>query len=472
MRVILISPMNVLPYLVSIINPDVEIAKIVAVDLKFANGMIAINGRNCEVCSYDWLREAVTEYHYDYILLTGHFDDIILEDLKQANISSRKLFRLNTIFCAPEYLHAYVHFVQQIEPVVDKYKIFITGISHGQVGTDLSCYQLPILNCAHSTQDLYYDYQFAKKLLSLERASFKYALIELVPYKFHYDISIGSGQQWLMLSYYLAFHDVHNYQLSCEDIEAILTPSFLRTDHLQLPSDFNVAFHPPMRNWLTFTPDKRMQARRNAERWNTKRYPATVKENEQIFEDYISLCEAHGVFPIVVVFPLIDAYRAYFPKDMFDELKYIVRKHGAGKRFSFLDKSNFDSLMTYDDFFDPNHLNQSGAKKMSTFLNNYIMDLENTHPIGGGVISDHCMVVCSLQEVQQKNTPAARSARSIFFLPIRLCHSRRIMNDRSARRRRRDRRSTYSCHGFCQSTNPTNECVEVLRSPSDRRNDI
>ena len=379
MRVIVVAPMAYLPHLMQILNKNVQVAVIVVMDLQFGKGIIPINGQNYNICSYDYLKESVTEFYYDYILTTIHLNGTVLEDLKKFQIPKEKIFELNAIY-DNGWSHLFVHFFHHMVSHISKYKIFITGISYGYTGTNISSYELPILRCASSSQDLYYDYQFAKKLLNMKDSNFKYAIIELAPYIFHYDISIGTIQQWLMLSYYFGFRDVHNYHISCKEIEDIFDTKFLTTNNLPVPEGFDERdFIPSMTP--QFTIDKRMKAREEAEAWKNKRYPKTVKENKKIFNDYISLCKQYNVWPIVVRFPAIDAYREFFPKQLIDEYNYILAESGIGERFSFIDKWNFDDKLTYQDFFDSTHLNSSGAKKMSSFLNDYIMNLESQ---GGG----------------------------------------------------------------------------------------
>lgn len=375
MRLILIAPQAAIPYFVSILKPDVEIARIVLIDMRLGRGAIDLNGRKLEVCSYDYLRETVTELCFDFILTTGYLDNVTQKDLEEAGVPSKKFFPLNKVFFERNWLHAFFNFFRFVEPRISQYKTIVSGISLARSGTDIDCYQLPTLRLASSGQDLYFNYKIAERLMSMNGAAFKYAILELAPYIFHYDQSLSMNSRGVMLMYYFGLHDVHHCPMTCEAIEAIFNENFLRADRLPIPTEFDLRTFPPD-VWAQFTPLARMNVRKDAEKWSTKRYPETLAENERIFDDYLSLLERHGVQPIVAIFPSIDAYREFFPKQLLDELHYILRRNGLGKRFLFLDMWNSDQMFGYDDFGDATHLNQVGNKKMSRFLNDYIMNLE------------------------------------------------------------------------------------------------
>ena len=119
-----------------------------------------------------------------------------------------------------------------------------------------------------------------------------------------------------------------------------------------------------------------MKGRRTHKNWLTRRFPETVKEYKKIFYDYLELCKKFDITPIVTMFPVTHIYREFFSKQVCDETYYIIRQAQKIYNFHFLNKYNFDEGVELKDFCDANHLNNSGAKKFSTFINNYIMELE------------------------------------------------------------------------------------------------
>ena len=178
--------------------------------------------------------------------------------------------------------------------------------------------------------------------------------------------------------YYLVFRDAHNFFLEHQKIEEIFDKNFLDVPDDFVPEnfDFNV-YNNQGYSTKIMEPSNLFEIRKNAEDWLEKRYPETVKENKKIFLDYLELCKNHNVIPIVTIFPVLNIYREFFPKQLLDEFYLIIEEARKKYNFHFLDKWNFDDHLELKDFIDSSHLNNFGAKKISNYINDYIMQLEN-----------------------------------------------------------------------------------------------
>ena len=215
-RVIIISYGKWLNIIFQYLNSNLDVARIVIMDAFFLeNKKVTIfKDKHTIATSYAFLEEVLNDVYYDYILVAlpvySEQENIVITDLKKWNI--KKVFRVGAIYSS--YLIYCASIMKYISKNASKYRVFITGISRMWRATDLESYKLPAVCCAYTSQDLYYDYLWAKKILSFANHNFKYAVIGVTEYSFQYDESIGSPEQFLMLPYYRLFKDVHNYHVT------------------------------------------------------------------------------------------------------------------------------------------------------------------------------------------------------------------------------------------------------------------
>ena len=121
----------------------------------------------------------------------------------------------------------------------------------------------------------------------------------------------------------------------------------------------------------------RVNARKRIDVWKDRSYPSTVKENFQIFDDYLTLCEKNNIRPIMFNPPLTEGYMRYFDRQKLDEFYYLVselqKKH---PKAVFCDGWKFEGFS--DDYFvDVDHMNLNYAAKFSEILNGVIEQLES-----------------------------------------------------------------------------------------------
>ena len=163
-----------------------------------------------------------------------------------------------------------------------------------------------------------------------------------------------------------------------ETIKNIFSDEFLKFNDMPVPENFdlnNFTFRKIQFSILNNI-ENRMKARRLVEPWYTKRYPNTVRENKEIFLNYIDLCKEHNIFPIAVLFPVTDEYRALFSKQIIDEFYCIIKELQRKDSFVFFDEYKCN-ILSHQEFFDGMHLNDEGAKKFSKYLSDKIMKIES-----------------------------------------------------------------------------------------------
>ena len=379
MRTVIISANEFFPQFLNSMNPNLEIAAVfmIAAPLYHQSATLKIGGGGYEkiihIVPYEELKY-ITSIYFDYVVLAIPFyeyEEVVMKDLAALNIPKEKILPLGGFYTP--YGYSFYQRWEIIKKDYEKYKILATGISYSRTSCYLPAYDAPLLMGGNSSQDLYYDYQFAKIALNLPNNNIKYALIGLAAYSFHYDISIAATEQYMIMGYYTCYHDVHHYRINVDVIDQILNLEALRSVKLDIENvdDYPPQTYPPSFNTLT-----RLKNYGLLKKFNEKNFPKTVEENKEILEKYIALCEEKGVIPIAVLYPVSEVAQKYFAGRTFDEFHYIIREFQKTTSLQFLNLWNLEG-MSMDDFFDGLHTNLSGAKKTSAYINEYLKNFEN-----------------------------------------------------------------------------------------------
>ena len=163
--------------------------------------------------------------------------------------------------------------------------------------------------------------------------------------------------------------------MSAEEYGSLFSKEFLDGGYVSsLPIDLNNVYCGKARSRISV--NFKLEIRKAAEAWKDKFYPKTVKENKKIMHDYLSLCEANNIKPILFLPPMLTDFIESYPKNRLDEfytiLREILSRHPTA---AFMDTWKIKGL-TYDDFADNGHVNVVGAAKFSYILNQFVMQFE------------------------------------------------------------------------------------------------
>lgn len=382
MRVVIISYGDYLKKIISCLRDDLDIANIIFMDRFFEGNLNIFLSRNKKVkgSAYAYLKEIISSLYYDYILIgvppKCEHENNVLKALKSYDIPYNKIFRLGGMFV--NNLYNFSKIINYIQPNIANYKILITGTSRAWRSVDYNQYELPIVSAAYSSQDLYFDYVHAKKIFSIPGNNFKYAIIGIEKYSFHYDESLSKSEDFMMLSYYINLKDVHNYKVSAEDIKLILKDEFLNSaQNIQVDNNFDLNTFDYHLVDSSISPQTYVDGRNLAEVWKNKKYPKTFSEYKNIFINYINLCKERSIVPIVVFFPTTQIYDTFFRKQqIWDECVQTVKSIRKKLPFVFLGGDFFNDF-TDNDFLDCDHVNYRGAIKCSKKINDVIMKIEH-----------------------------------------------------------------------------------------------
>lgn len=179
-----------------------------------------------------------------------------------------------------------------------------------------------------------------------------------------------------MLSYYPILKETHNFHLKELDIIQMFNSNY--TDYyerLQPPFDVDLEDRLKGRHNYSINLSGYLKARKRSEEWKSKIFPLTVAENKELLAQYLKMCNSYNVVPIVVVFPVSDIYRRWFPQRLLEEFYYIIGQLKKSDKFVFWDYFS-SNLFQHTDFYDVDHLNIEGSKKISGLINSAILEME------------------------------------------------------------------------------------------------
>ncbi|NKI20924.1 SGNH/GDSL hydrolase family protein [Paenibacillus dendritiformis] len=311
--------------------------------------------------------EKINEYKHDYIVIASQYYTQIYNQLISLNVSKEKIFM-------------YIPFKDLYNDLlIQKYSEFkdrnnhinglITGISYTHYGIKENSLKGTFVNMALPSQDLYYDYQLAKKLIS-ESSSIQYCIIGLCYYSFQYDMSKAAHVQNKVLMYYNLLNNMHNCTNIDDYKEKYNTSLKIGHNILKKNDEGRFIFYCP-ENQLIHMENKEELGQQFAITDSNKDYPETVKENEEVFAKYLTYLIERKIKPIVVVPPVSRYYAKHFSNKIKKQYESIIKRNKSLYGFQYFDYFA-SSIFDDSDFRDISHLNDKGAEKFTEILNQNI----------------------------------------------------------------------------------------------------
>lgn len=265
----------------------------------------------------------------------------------------------------------------------------VTGSSYSMCAIDVNIMK-NTTNCSMHSQDLYYDFKCAKEVLDVNETAFSKCFIAMGYYTASQDLSKGvrAGNAIIEKVYYPLFGDVRNciefnkydprdgFELSdgfAERVELGAMERLTREGNYFNFYKKHVPFQPrALRGYsycewnLHTDEEKEIIGRARAEEHERFiKYTDTFNENKEIFKDYIHYLALKNIQPIVVVMPFVKQYLKEIKpiqKEMFLELL-----NAPQEDIHYIDFNDADCFDD-NDFMDADHVNENGARKVSTIL--------------------------------------------------------------------------------------------------------
>lgn len=265
--------------------------------------------------------------------------------------------------------------------------VLITGSSYGVNGI-VEHNWTQAINCSASSQDLYYDFQCAHRVISNgASAYFSKCIIVDGYYAACHDLSCGRQERQLMISnvYYPIFKDGHNWteatennlwlgigNLSNEDkqrCEQIAIEKMLRqgTYFSARKQRGGTVFDLKGHNWWDISEEERRALGKIRAESHNKLFQnkAVIEENKRILNQYVAFLRQNGIAPVFVIAPFSVEYTQHISNEMKDNIQEMLES--VSEKIRFVDFNQF-SCFEPTDFVDTDHLSQKGAEKFSNLL--------------------------------------------------------------------------------------------------------
>lgn len=269
----------------------------------------------------------------------------------------------------------------------------ITGSSHALNAVREDAWRCAI-NCSMHSQDLYYDFLCARQaILSAAEPVFKRCFIIMGYYIAFQDLSKSVIMRERVIAgvYYPLFHDAHNWEEPAADdpwsFLASLSPAPPRlSDSLRHICEQAAgqmllecgSYYSQLRprtplfdlNGLTWAqiPDEKRQTlgRTRAESHNRSfAHKESFEENKTILREFVHFLRSRHIEPIVVITPFTDEYNRFVRKEMKEAVLELL--NCVPEPIHYID-FNQPSFFEPSDFMDTDHLNETGARKVSGLL--------------------------------------------------------------------------------------------------------
>lgn len=246
----------------------------------------------------------------------------------------------------------------------------ILGSSHTFYGINPAYFSKKTFNAAYVSQTLDLDYEF----LNSYQSKLKNLKTVIIPISYFsmFETLETDAERWRIKNYILyygfenKYHFTDNYESLSNDIQLnvkkvvkhyALNKSFITSSDLGWGNNFN--------SKNKKTPRGKYTAEKHTVK-NFDLYAANLKSLNGI----ITLCKKNNINIIFITTPTHKSYYQNLNKIQLEKttktISELLKNNSNCKYLNLLDSNKFSN----EDFYDADHLNEIGAKKLSLFLNN------------------------------------------------------------------------------------------------------
>lgn len=288
-----------------------------------------------------------------------------------------------------DFYHLKYSLKKALEPNVES---IVVGSSYALFGVEESIINSPFVNLALASQDLYYGTLIGQHVIN-NNNNIKNVFIGTGYYYFYNDLSLTQGGELMRIAdvYYPIFSDLHNckelplsqktilYEEEMFDVERIVD-SFCSAFYEERNGRYFIAGRDRFElrmvlrgawNQKWFELEDNLQEEAAFERANSHnkaiKYVDSYKENVEILNSFVKFCNERKVNVYLLSFPSTKYYKKYLLKDYKES--YLSAIKLIDGKLKFIDFNDLD-IFNNTDFVDMDHLDRSGAIKISQYINN------------------------------------------------------------------------------------------------------
>ena len=270
----------------------------------------------------------------------------------------------------------------------------ITGSSHALNAIQESCWN-NAFNCSMHSQDIYYDFLCAKRVLEAAKPGrFSRCFIVMGYYIAYQDLSLSKVSRETMIAnvYWPIFGDGHHWKAPEKDLwdwlklnlpnDSPLTQQAIQAACEQAAVNKLLeygSYYSPLRprgsyfdlkgrTWAQVPLEERLaMGRQRAEEHNRIfEHKQSFEENKEILKEFVRFLCRRGVQPIVVITPFSAEYNRFVLPELRQGVEELLKS--VPEDVYYVDFNQLDGLFCPTDFMDTDHLSAAGAEKASLML--------------------------------------------------------------------------------------------------------
>lgn len=175
MRVLLVTWTDQLLQKLSILSPQLEYCAIVVDEVEPAQKILErVNLPKSLLRPLYELKECVNDFYYDYVLcLEDGWSDNFLKLLEEYEVPKNKILAMNI----PDRNDFLIErSLRYFKDHASEFDMFATGMSYAETDLDVNQFKYKLFNFGRSSQDLYYNFQVAKRAVAYGGGAYKASL--------------------------------------------------------------------------------------------------------------------------------------------------------------------------------------------------------------------------------------------------------------------------------------------------------
>ncbi len=264
--------------------------------------------------------------------------------------------------------------------------VIITGLSYGLDGINTSQLDFLAYNFSLHSQDLYYDVKNVERALENDATTVTDCIFTFGYYSLFYDLSKTGTRSKCLDVYYPLFHDMHHFEVELpKEIkdkvdEIVRIPELVTLYHDFFESTGLSYYGPSYRisdtvpeitqkgGWQNLTEDEKIKdadflAFHHNRHLN---YALTYEENVRLLRKIFESLEDRGTRIHVMVMPFSSYYNERIDPRYKENIFSTMDK--MEQEIHFVD-FNEHNLFADEDFLNSDHLNETGARKLTSIVN-------------------------------------------------------------------------------------------------------
>lgn len=268
----------------------------------------------------------------------------------------------------------YAYKKAQIELQNDSIRTLLLGSSHTMYGLNPEYFSELAYNLGHVSQTIDVDYYLLKKYLKT-LPQLKTVVLRLSYTTLHEQLRDGP-ESWRLKDYNL-YYDINisnKLKHKSEVLSVKLKNNLTRLQDYYVNDEDMITVEPS--GWATFDEVQVGKPLYDVGLIAAKKHTANdnslVDENITFLVNLIQMCKAEGVNVVLVTMPAHQSYRENLSELQLELMlqagKKMETNYDNCQYLNLLDAQNF----TDADFYDGDHLNSRGAKKLSRFIARFI----------------------------------------------------------------------------------------------------